>query len=261
MGTKAEVATRCVADRPVALITGGVRGIGLATAQHLLGHGYHVMVADLDAMPAEDAARLASSRNLASVVVDVTDSTSVDAMTAAVLERWGRLDALVTCAGYNRHQSAAELEDETFRRLFDVHLGGTLRCCRSAFPALELSGRGAVVNFSSIAARIGRPRRAPYSAAKGGIEALTRTLAVEWAPAKIRVNAIAPGVVSTRLVADNIASGNVDPKSLIAGIPLARFGQPEEIASAVGFLLSDAASYITGQTLVVDGGATIDGNW
>ncbi|MBM3598378.1 MAG: SDR family oxidoreductase [Alphaproteobacteria bacterium] len=248
-------------ERPVALITGGARGIGLATAFNLLGRGFRVAVADLDAPAEGDLAGLAQRSDLASVVVDVTDSASVDRMVARVIEMHGRLDGLINCAGYNRHQTVADLEDATWQKLVDVHLGGALRCCRAAHAALKRSSQGAVVNFSSIAAHVGRPRRAPYSAAKAGLEAMTRTLAVEWAADNIRVNAVAPGVIWTRMVEDNIKRGAVDRDSLIRNIPLARFGTAEEIASAVGFLISREAAYVTGQTLVVDGGATINGNW
>ncbi|MBM3523675.1 MAG: SDR family oxidoreductase [Alphaproteobacteria bacterium] len=240
-----------------ALVTGGARGIGLAVARQLVARGFHVVALDRDAPePGVEA-----GPSLVFAVGDVTVSASVDAATAAAARAHGRLDVLVNCAGFNRHQPVAELADETWERLLDVHVGGTLRACRAAHPWLKASGRGAVVNFSSIAARIGRPRRAPYSAAKAGIEALTRTLAIEWASDSIRVNAVCPGVVGTRMVRDNIARGAVDPQSLIAGIPLRRFAEPEEIASVVGFLAGPESSYITGQTIVVDGGATVNGDW
>lgn len=238
--------------RPVALVTGGARGIGLAVVRNLATRGFAVVATDLD--PPEES-------GVDFIRADVSDSASVDSLISAAVSRHGRLDALVTCAGFNKHQAVAELEDATWQRLFDVHLGGTLRACRAAHPHLKRSPQGAVVNFSSMAAHIGRPHRAPYSAAKAGIEALTRTLAVEWAADGIRVNAVCPGVVGTRMVMENLKSGNATRESLLSGIPLGRFGEPAEIAAAVGFLASPEASYITGQTLIVDGGATVNGNW
>jgi len=178
-----------------------------------------------------------------------------------VIKRFGGLNGLVNAAGYNRHQSVAELQDETWKQLLDVHLGGTLRCCRSAFPALRDSDGGVVVNFSSVAGQRGRANRAPYSAAKGGIEAATRTMAIEWAPHNIRVNAVVPGWINTRLNRQNIASGNTSAEGVLKAIPMARFGEPAEVASVVTFLMSPQSSYITGQSLVIDGGALINGNW
>ena len=242
---------------PVAIVTGGARGIGLATCTTLLARGWRAVALDRDA-PGPDAP---ASDGFAWLAADVSDSGSVDAAVAAAAARFGAIDALVNCAGFNRHQPVAELEDETWRSMLDVHVGGTLRACRAAHPWLRASTRGAVVNFSSMGARIGRPRRAPYAAAKAGIEGLTRTLAIEWAPDGIRVNAVCPGVVGTRMVRDNIARGAVDATSLVAGIPMRRFAEPAEIAAVVAFLAGAESSYMTGQVLVVDGGATINGDW
>lgn len=239
---------------PVALIVGGVRGIGLATARKLAADGWQVVLAD------RDSADTAVAEAFPAYTMDITQSESVDGVVADIASRFGGIDGLVNAAGFNRHQSVAELEDETWMSLFDVHLGGTFRLCRACHAALK-KRPGAVVNFSSINSRLGRPRRAPYAAAKGGIEAMTRTLAIEWAPDGIRVNAVVPGIINTRMVQDNLAKGLVDRSSMEASIPLQRFGEAEEVAEAAVFLLSNRASYITGQTLVVDGGVLANGNW
>jgi NAD(P)-dependent dehydrogenase (short-subunit alcohol dehydrogenase family) len=193
-------------------------------------------------------------------VADVSDSGALDALVAGVVADHGGIDGIVNAAGYNRHEAVDELRDETWIKLLDVHVGGVLRLCRAAAGTLK-ERHGAVVNFSSIAGHIGRPRRGPYSAAKAGIEGLTRTLAVEWAPFGVRVNAVVPGIVNTRLVQQNIAEGRADRESLVRSIPLRRMAEPEELAAVVEFLLSDKASYITGQAIVVDGGALINGDW
>jgi NAD(P)-dependent dehydrogenase (short-subunit alcohol dehydrogenase family) len=244
-------------QRPVALVTGGARGIGLAVARGLIARGHRVVALDRD--PPEDAKL--DTDDFAWTRTDVTDTAAVDAAVAGAAARLGRIDVLVNCAGFNKHQPVAALEDSTWQLMMDVHVGGTLRTCRAAHRWLKESPHAAVVNFSSMGAHIGRPRRAPYAAAKAGIEGLTRTLAIEWAADRIRVNAVCPGVVGTHMVRDNIARGAVDPASLLAGIPLGRFAEPEEIANVVTFLACPESSYVTGQVLVVDGGAVINGDW
>jgi NAD(P)-dependent dehydrogenase (short-subunit alcohol dehydrogenase family) len=245
----------------IVLITGGVRGIGLETASVLHQAGWKVAVGDLQLSTDDELREDPRLNQFFRVYMDVAESASVQEAVKAVVKEFGGLSGLVNAAGYNKHQSVAELEDSTFQNLFEVHLGGVLRCMRAAFPALCDSERGVVVNFSSIGGRRGRPNRAPYAAAKAGIEAITRTTAIEWAPKNIRVNAVVPGVINTRLVQQNIATGRVAANSLLRGIPMRRFGEPSEVANVVGFLMSPQSSYMTGQSLVVDGGAIINGDW
>jgi NAD(P)-dependent dehydrogenase (short-subunit alcohol dehydrogenase family) len=244
----------------VVAISGGASGIGAAVAELLAARGWRVAVADINR---EGAVAVSESiatggGTAAGFETDVTSSRSVEALVEATVGRFGGLDAVVACAGIIGPAPTVALSDEAWSRLIEIHLTGTFRCARAAFPALKASGRGAVVTVSSIAARLGISHRASYCAAKAGIEGLTRSLAVEWATAGIRVNAVAPGYIETELVSAALERGLVKRSDIEGRTPLGRLGRPNEVAEVISFLLSPAASYITGDTIHVDGGFTIN---
>lgn len=184
----------------------------------------------------------------------------MEAAFKSVIAKEDRLDGLTNGAGVIVPAPSAEASDEDFERVVNVHVFGALRACRAAYPLLKKS-KGSIVNISSVAVVLGMPKRASYCTAKSGIEGLTRALAVEWAPDGIRVNAVAPGYTKTNMTGNLIQQGKLNVELIEARTPLRRFAEPSEIASAISFLLSDDASYITGHSLVVDGGMTVDGNW
>ena len=245
-------------EQRVAAVTGAAQGLGLADAQRLAAGGYRVVVADLDGEAAAAAAE-AIGGGAVGLPADVTDPAAVDELFARVERDFGRLDVLVNNAGISYPEPTADLSEERWQRMLDIHLGGTFRCSKRAYPLLARQG-GAIVNVSSIAAILGQGKRAAYSAAKGGIAALTRDLAMEWAPDGIRVNAVAPGVIETEILTENIERGMLDPAVFGTRVPLGRMGRPEEIAETVYFL-AETATYVTGQVIVVDGGFTVSFAW
>jgi NAD(P)-dependent dehydrogenase (short-subunit alcohol dehydrogenase family) len=250
-------------DDRVAFVTGGAGGIGRATCEAFFDAGYRVVLTDLDAeASAEAAAEIDPSGDRAiGIACDVSSTASADAAVTACLERFGRLDALANIAGVVGPGPSEELSDESWDRLISIHLGGAFRCSRAAFPALSATGAGSIVSISSIAGRTGFSFRASYCAAKAGIEGLTRALAVEWAKRGVRVNAIAPGHVRTPMLDYSLKIGSVTQETVAARtqrIPMGRYAEASEIASAILFLCSPAASYITGETICVDGAITVN---
>lgn len=228
-----------------ALITGGARGIGFGIAQAMLEAGYGVTVTGLTP---EEVAAVGPQENLRASTLDVTSDEQV----AACLASFTRLDALVNCAGMILREGR-EFTIEGFQTVIDVNLTGTMRMCMAAKPLLEKQG-GAIVNTASLWSFFGAPLTPAYTASKGGVAQLTKALAVAWAP-DIRVNAIAPGWVETELTkaaqADTARSD-----AIIARTPFGRWGRPGDIGGAVVFLCSEAAGFITGTVLPVDGGYT-----
>ena len=244
------------------LIVGGAGGIGEAVTTAVASRGAAVAIADRAGAAATALAdRLAETgATTLAVDCDVLNAGSVDAMVNEVVTELGGIDVLINCAGVVGPGPSAELTDEQWTSLTDIHVLGTLRCVRAAFPALSKSESGAVVNLSSMNASIGVSGRLSYCSAKGAVEAMTRVLAVEWAAQGIRVNAVAPGYVDTEMLRSLVQSGDHDPARLLARVPLNRLAQPEEIAAVIAFVASRDASYVTGQTIVVDGGRLVNGD-
>jgi NAD(P)-dependent dehydrogenase (short-subunit alcohol dehydrogenase family) len=239
----------------IALVTGAGAGIGRGVAQIFAREGAHVVVADIDAGAAgQVAAEIVKSNGAAEAhAVDVTDTAQVKKLMQAIGERHGKLDVLVNNAGVGERCDFRHLTDEAWDRVWKVNLDGTVRCAREAFELLRASGRGSVINLSSVMADKHTRQMAVYSATKGAVLALSRSLAVEYAPYGIRVNTLLPGYVETALIGRYIANPMI-AKGLLAQTPLRRFGTPEDIANAALFLASDEAAYITGAALNVDGG-------
>jgi NAD(P)-dependent dehydrogenase (short-subunit alcohol dehydrogenase family) len=225
------------------LITGGARGIGFGIAEAMLAAGYHVTVTGLTA---EEVAAVPKREHLEARVLDVTRDGDVSACVGSL----ARLDALVNCAGIILREGR-EFTIDGFQQVIDVNLTGTMRLCMAARTLLEKQG-GAIVNTASVWSFLGGGLTPAYTASKGGVAQLTKALAVAWAP-NIRVNAIAPGWVETDLTkaaqADKVRS-----ETIVARTPLGRWGRPDDIGGAVVFLCSQAAGFITGTVLPVDGG-------
>jgi 3-oxoacyl-[acyl-carrier protein] reductase len=247
--------------RQVAVISGAASGIGRALAAAYGERGVRVVVGTYPGDPhdAAETAALVGKAGGECVVheVDVRDSAQVDAFAQRALDEWGRLDIAIANAGVLRKAALAELDDAAWDDLVQVDLTGVLRLLRSA--AARMAGPGAMVAVSSIAGGVyGWGDHAHYGAAKAGVLGLCRSLAVELAPRGIRVNTVIPGYVETPQSLDPVNS--LGPEGLEragAGIPLGRVARPEELATVIRFLTSPEASYVTGQSLVVDGGLTV----
>jgi NAD(P)-dependent dehydrogenase (short-subunit alcohol dehydrogenase family) len=240
-------------DGRVVAVTGGAQGIGDAIATAFLAGGAGVVVLDkVEPREPRDGVRY--------TVADVSDPASVAAAFASIDAAEGRVDVLVNNAGFQRVGLVGELPYEDWAAVIGTHLTGMFLCSSQAVPRMIAQGSGgAIVSIASTAGFVGLPGRGPYCAAKAGIMGLTRAMSLEGAPVGIRVNAVAPGFTRTEMIQKALDDGSLREDWMLERVPLKRFADPSEIARAVRFLASEDAAYITGQTIVVDGGWTIQG--
>jgi 2-hydroxycyclohexanecarboxyl-CoA dehydrogenase len=240
----------------VAIVTGAASGIGRATAMRLAAEGAAVVVADVNEQGAGGVATSISEGGGRAIAlqVDVTDAPGVRAMTEQAVAAFGKIDILVSNAGWDRAGPFADTDEEFWDRVIAINYRGHLATCHAALPYMRELGRGRIVTVASDAGRVGSSGEVVYSGAKGAVIAFTKGLAREVARYGINVNCVAPGLVDTPLLA-GIAEGHEKLiAAIVRSIPLGRVGVPEEIAAAICFFASPDAAYITGQTLSVNGG-------
>lgn len=245
-------------DGKTALVTGAAAGIGRASALALAREGAAVCVSDINLDGAEETARLISDGGGQAIArrCDVTNRADAQAMVAATVTAFGRLDAAVNNAGISGrfHQRLHEADDETFERVIDVNLRGVWHCMKAELPPMLAQASGAIVNIASVAGLIGAPKAADYTASKHAVVGITKSAALDYAKSGIRVNAVCPAYTDTAMVQGAIAGNSLMASIMTRAIPMGRLGLAEEIADAVVWLCSDASSFVTGHTLVLDGG-------
>jgi NAD(P)-dependent dehydrogenase (short-subunit alcohol dehydrogenase family) len=244
----------------VAVVTGGAQGIGLACVEALSEAGAYVYIADRNLKIAQEAQAAMKAKGYAAgfIEMEVTDSKQVDAAAARVMAEKGRLDILVCNAGIARSQTPAEdVTDEHWLNVIDVNLNGLFWCCRAFGKTMLAAGRGSIINIGSMSGFIvNKPQQqAYYNASKAAVHHLTKSLAAEWGARGVRVNAVAPAYINTPLTA-HAKTNEAMMGAWIDGTPMARMGEPDEIAAVVLFLASDASSLPTGSIVLADGGYT-----
>lgn len=246
-----------MAEPGVALVTGGGGGIGAAICRALAGAGHRVAVADL---AEKSALRVADEVGGLAVALDVTRPASVDAGVGLVREELGRVSVCVNAAGWDELRPFLETDEAFSAKVLEINLAGPIRVCRAVIPDMVAMRSGRIVNVASDAGRVGSSLESIYSAAKGGLIAFTKTLARELARSGVTANTVCPGPTDTPLL-EQIVKGSPDAERVIASmtraVPMRRLGRPEDVAPAVAFLASEAAGFITGQTLSVSGGLTM----
>ncbi|MDQ3130874.1 MAG: glucose 1-dehydrogenase [Acidobacteriota bacterium] len=243
-----------------AVVIGGTSGLGRAIAIGLARSGANVIAAGRrEELVEEVCAEIEKAgRETLQKTVDVSSRESIDALRDAVLEKFGAVNILVNAAGRTAKNPTAEVSENEWEAILDTNLNGTLRACQSFYEPLKKSGKGKIVNIASLASFVAFHEVAAYGASKAAVLALTKSLGCEWARDGICVNALVPGVFPTELN-EKLLNGTERGREILTRTPMKRFGRAEEIVGAAVFLASDAASFITGQTVAVDGGYLASG--
>ncbi|QPM66841.1 SDR family NAD(P)-dependent oxidoreductase [Atribacter laminatus] len=245
----------------VAVVTGGAQGLGEQMAIGLAEAGAHVIIADLNLDNAKKVAQSLEKYGIETMAVhvDVTQKSLVENMVDEVIKNFQKIDILVTSAGVGQWVPAAEMPESDWKRVMDINLNGTFFCCQSVGRRMIEKKKGSIITISSMSGLIvNTPQcQSHYNTSKGGVIMLTKSLAAEWAPYGVRVNSIAPGYMKTQLVADLLLQYPEYAEAWTKLVPFGRFGKPEEMKGPCVFLASNAASFVTGSVVVMDGGYTI----
>ena len=240
-----------LADK-VAIVTGATQGIGLACAERLMREGARVMLVDIKPEGAQVAQRLGEAARF--FAADVSQKADVDAMIAATLQAFGRIDILVNNAGITHAADFLDLHEDDFDRVLRINLKSMFLCGQAAAREMVKQQSGSIINMSSVNSELAIPNQVPYVVSKGGVNQLTKVMALNLAPHGIRVNGIGPGTILTELAKKAVLASPEARHTILSRTPLGRCGEPEEVAAIAAFLASDDASYMTGQTIYADGG-------
>jgi len=239
-------------SQQVAIVTGATQGIGLACAQRLVAEGAKVMLVDIKPEGAQAAEALGDAARF--FAADVSQKADVDALVAATLQAFGRIDILINNAGVTHAADFLDLTEDDFDRVLRINLKSMFLCGQAVAREMVKQRSGSIINMSSVNAELAIPNQVPYVVSKGGINQLTKVMSLNLAPYGVRVNGIGPGTILTELAKKAVLASADARHTILSRTPLGRCGEPEEVASIAAFLASADASYMTGQTLYVDGG-------
>ncbi|MBP1934307.1 SDR family NAD(P)-dependent oxidoreductase [Ammoniphilus resinae] len=248
----------------IAIVTGGATGIGYAIVEEFLKQGAKVVIAGIVEEENKAAVEnLSSLGEVTAIHTDVSNSASVQSMVQKTIEQYGRIDILVNNAAIQIYGMTEETTEENFERVISVNLKGPFLCMKYVLPHMRKQQKGSIVNMGSVNALAGHPTLFAYGTAKGGLHAMTRVTAIEYAKEGIRCNVIAPGTVNTPILRRHLENQSPDPTKAMQAFndihPVGRIAEPREIALAAVYLASDESSFTTGETLVVDGGYRVQG--